>query len=73
MIPVAYGDGLLTGSGRRRRQGRRVHRHVRRGLRGAGLWQLGVEPSRIDTIADLEAVAKFGVKGDGNAVRRRRE
>ncbi|HEY1004005.1 MAG TPA: zinc-binding dehydrogenase, partial [Streptosporangiaceae bacterium] len=27
-----------------------------------------VEPSRIDTIADFEAVAKYGVKGDGNAV-----
>jgi NADPH:quinone reductase-like Zn-dependent oxidoreductase len=30
--------------------------------------ELGVEPSRIDTIADFEAVAKYGVKGDGNAV-----
>ena len=29
---------------------------------------LGVEPSRIDTIANFEAVEKFGVKGDGSAV-----
>jgi NADPH:quinone reductase-like Zn-dependent oxidoreductase len=28
---------------------------------------LGVDPSRIDTIANFEAVEKFGVKGDGNA------
>ena len=28
---------------------------------------LGVEPSRIDTIANFEAVEKYGVKGDGNA------
>ena len=29
--------------------------------------ELGVEPSRIDTIANFEAVALFGVKADGNA------
>jgi NADPH:quinone reductase-like Zn-dependent oxidoreductase len=28
---------------------------------------LGVAPSRIDTIANFEAVARFGVKGDGSA------
>ena len=28
---------------------------------------LGVEPSRIDTIANFEAIERFGVKGDGNA------
>jgi NADPH:quinone reductase-like Zn-dependent oxidoreductase len=27
---------------------------------------LGVPPSRIDTIADFDAIAKYGVKGDGN-------
>ena len=29
--------------------------------------ELGVEPSRIDTIANFEAVKRYGVKGDGNA------
>ena len=29
---------------------------------------LGVEPSRIDTIANFAAVEKYGVKGDGSAV-----
>jgi NADPH:quinone reductase-like Zn-dependent oxidoreductase len=28
---------------------------------------LGVAPERIDTVADFAAVAKYGVKGDGNA------
>ena len=30
--------------------------------------ELGVEPSRIDTIANFEAVARYGVKAEGNAV-----
>jgi NADPH:quinone reductase-like Zn-dependent oxidoreductase len=29
--------------------------------------ELGVAPSRIDTVANFEAVQKYGVKGDGNA------
>ena len=29
--------------------------------------ELGVRPERIDTIADFEAGAKYGVKTDGNA------
>ena len=29
---------------------------------------LGVDPSRVDTIANFEAIEKYGVKGDGNAV-----
>ena len=29
--------------------------------------QLGVDPQRIDTIADFAAVARYGVKGEGNA------
>jgi NADPH:quinone reductase-like Zn-dependent oxidoreductase len=30
--------------------------------------ELGVEPSRVDTIANFEAVARYGVKAEGNAV-----
>jgi NADPH:quinone reductase-like Zn-dependent oxidoreductase len=29
--------------------------------------ELGVQPSRIDTIANFEAVERFGVKAEGNA------
>ena len=29
--------------------------------------ELGVEPSRIDTIANFEAVARYGVKGEASA------
>ena len=29
--------------------------------------ELGVKPDRIDTIADFEAITKFGVKGEGSA------
>jgi NADPH:quinone reductase-like Zn-dependent oxidoreductase len=29
--------------------------------------ELGVAPSRVDTVANFEAVAKYGVKADGNA------
>ena len=29
---------------------------------------LGVAPSRVDTVANFEAVEKFGVKGDGSMV-----
>jgi NADPH:quinone reductase-like Zn-dependent oxidoreductase len=29
---------------------------------------LGVEPSRVDTIANFDAVARYGVKAEGNAV-----
>lgn len=31
--------------------------------------ELGVEPSRIDTIVNFEAVARYGVKAEGNAER----
>jgi NADPH:quinone reductase-like Zn-dependent oxidoreductase len=30
--------------------------------------ELGVKPDRIDTIADFPAIARYGVKGEGNAV-----
>src|SRR5690348_7336946 len=67
VIPVAYGDGVAD---RIRQAADKVDAFI--DTFGAGYVQLalelGVEPSRIDTIADFEAVAKYGVKGDGNAV-----
>jgi len=66
VIPVAYGDGT---AGRIRQAADKVDAlvdtfgadYVEIGL------ELGVAPSRIDTIANREAIAKYGVKGDGNS------
>jgi NADPH:quinone reductase-like Zn-dependent oxidoreductase len=66
VIPVAYGAGT---AGRIRQAAGKVDAlvdtfgadYVEIGL------ELGVAPSRIDTIANREAIAKYGVKGDGNS------
>jgi NADPH:quinone reductase-like Zn-dependent oxidoreductase len=66
VIPVAYGDGVAD---RIRQAASKVDAFV--DTYGAEYVQLalelGVEPSRIDTIANFEAVARFGVKGEGSA------
>jgi NADPH:quinone reductase-like Zn-dependent oxidoreductase len=66
VVPVAYGDGMAD---RIRQAASKVDAFV--DAFGAGYVQLalelGVEPSRIDTIANFEAVARYGVKADGNA------
>ena len=66
VIPVAYGDGVAD---RIRQAAGKVDAFI--DTFGAGYVQLalelGVEPSRIDTIAEFDAMAKYGVKGDGNA------
>ncbi len=67
VIPVTYGDGVAD---RIRQAAGTVDAfidtvggdYVRIAL------DLGVDPSRVDTIANFEAIEKFGVKGDGNAV-----
>ncbi len=66
VIPVTYGDGVAD---RIRQAAGKVgafidtfgSEYVEVAL------ELGVEPSRIDTIANFEAVARFGVKAEGNA------
>jgi NADPH:quinone reductase-like Zn-dependent oxidoreductase len=65
--PVAYGDGLAD----------RLRAMTPDGIdafidtHGDGYvdlaLSLGVAKQRIDTIADFPAIAKYGVKGDGNA------
>src|SRR5690242_12739637 len=67
VIPVAYGDGVAD---RIRQAAGKVDAFIDTfGPDYVPLaLELGVEPSRIDTIADFGAVAKYGVKGDGNAV-----
>ncbi len=65
VVPVAYGDGVAE----RIRQAGKVDAFVDTyGAEYVELaLELGVEPSRIDTIANFEAVARFGVKGDASA------
>jgi NADPH:quinone reductase-like Zn-dependent oxidoreductase len=66
VVPVAYGEGV---AGRIRQAASKVDAfidtfgadYVRLAL------ELGVEPSRIDTIANFPAVAEYGVKAEGNA------
>jgi NADPH:quinone reductase-like Zn-dependent oxidoreductase len=67
VIPVAYGDGVAD---RIRQAASKVDAFVDTyGAEYVELaLELGVAPSRIDTIANFEAVARFGVKGDGSAV-----
>jgi NADPH:quinone reductase-like Zn-dependent oxidoreductase len=66
VIPVAYGDGVAD---RIRQAASKVDAFI--DTFGADYVQLalelGVEPSRVDTIANFEAVARYGVKAEGNA------
>ncbi len=67
VVPVTYGDGVAD----------RIREAAPDGVDafidtiGGGYvelaLELGVAPDRIDTIADFEAVAKYGVKAEGNA------
>jgi NADPH:quinone reductase-like Zn-dependent oxidoreductase len=67
VIPVSYGDGVADRI--RQAAGGKVDAfidtfgadYVERAL------ELGVKPSRIDTIANFGAVAKYGVKAEGSA------
>ena len=66
VIPVAYGDGVAD---RIRQAAGKVDAFI--DTFGADYVQLalelGVEPSRIDTIVRFDAVAEYGVKAEGNA------
>ena len=66
VIPVAYGEGVAD---RIRQAAGKVDAFI--DTFGADYvelaLELGVEPSRIDTIANFEAVAKFGVRAEGSA------
>jgi NADPH:quinone reductase-like Zn-dependent oxidoreductase len=66
VIPVAYGEGVAD---RIRRAASKVGAFI--DTFGADYvhlaLELGVEPSRIDTINNFPAVAEYGVKAEGNA------
>jgi len=66
VIPVAYADGVAD---QIRQAASKVDAFV--DTVGGDYVQialdLGVEPSRIDTIANFEAIEKYGVKGEGSA------
>ncbi len=66
VIPVTYGDGM---AGRIRHAASKVGAFI--DTFGAEYVELalglGIEPSRIDTIANFEAVARYGVKAEGSA------
>ena len=66
VIPVAYGDGVAD---RIRQAAGKVDAFI--DTFGADYvelaLELGIEPSRIDTIANFAAVEKYGVKAAGNA------
>jgi NADPH:quinone reductase-like Zn-dependent oxidoreductase len=66
VIPVAYGDGV---AGRIRQVAGKVDAFVDTygGDYVELALELGVEPSRIDTIANFAAVEKYGVKAAGSA------
>jgi NADPH:quinone reductase-like Zn-dependent oxidoreductase len=67
VIPVAYGDGVAD---RIRQAADKVDAFI--DTFGADYvelaLELGVEPSRINTIVRFDAVAQYGVKSEGNAV-----
>ncbi len=66
VIPVSYGDGVADGI---RQAAGQVDAFI--DTFGADYVQLalelGVAPERVDTIANFEAVQRYGVKGDGNS------
>jgi len=66
VVPVAYGDGVAN---RIRQAAGQVDAFIDTfGAEYVKLaLELGVEPSRIDTIANFEAVARYGVKADASA------
>jgi NADPH:quinone reductase-like Zn-dependent oxidoreductase len=66
VIAVAYGDGVAD---RIRQTASKVDAFIDTyGAEYVELaLELGIEPSRIDTIANFEAVQRYGVKAEGNA------
>jgi NADPH:quinone reductase-like Zn-dependent oxidoreductase len=66
--PVVYGDGVCERIRAAAADGVDAFLDLVGGGYVAIALSLGIAPERIDTIADFEAVSRYGVKADGNAV-----
>jgi len=66
VIPVSYGDGVADRIRHAAGQGNAFIDTFGADYVELAL-ELGIEPSRIDTIANFGAVARYGVKAEGNA------
>ena len=67
VTPISYGDGLADGIRATAPDGVDAFIDLYGPDYVALAIELGVRPERIDTIADFAAVAKYGVKAEGNA------
>src|SRR5712672_2276804 len=67
VIPVSYGDGVADRIRLAAGQVDAFIDTVGGDYVRLAVQDLGVPPSRVDTIANFEAVEKYGVKADGNA------
>ncbi len=67
VIPVAYGDGVAERIERAAGQADAFIDAFGPDYVQLAVEQLGVAPSRVNTIADFAAIEKYGVKSDGSA------
>lgn len=67
VIPVSYGDGVADRIRQAAGQVDAFIDTVGGGYVRLAVEDLGIAPSRVDTIADFEAIEKYGVKAEGNA------
>ena len=67
VIPVSYGDGVADRIRQAAGQVDAFIDTVGGDYVRLAVEDLGVEPSRVDTIADFEAVEKYGIKAEGSA------
>jgi NADPH:quinone reductase-like Zn-dependent oxidoreductase len=69
VIPVAYGDGVATRI-KAAAPGAKVSAFIDAfggGYVELALDELGIAPGRVNTVARFDAVAKYGVRAEGNA------
>jgi len=67
VIPVSYGEGLAGRIGAATQKADAFIDTYGADYVELALGELGVEPSRVDTIVRFDAIEKYGVKSEGNA------
>ena len=67
VIPVSYGEGLAGRIGAAAQKADAFIDTYGADYVELALGELGVEPSRVDTIVRFDAIEKYGVKSEGNA------